>query len=131
VRCRVRLFSQLELRDANIHDESLGRRAVAASPGLDTEAAWQKCLSHTAATPTTTLSTSPHRAATPDLRHCDTLTMVRRKSGQGQRASARCHQLSVATTASAATESGSSSWIVETWLAAAAPPMPIHSAGAA
>jgi hypothetical protein len=38
VRCRVRLFSQLELRDANIHDESLGRRAVAASPGLDTEA---------------------------------------------------------------------------------------------
>ena len=48
-----------------------------------------------------------------------------------QRASARRHQLSVATTASAATGSGSSSWIVDTWLAAAAPPMPIHNAGAA
>jgi hypothetical protein len=48
-----------------------------------------------------------------------------------QRASARCHQVSVATTASPATGSGSSSWIVDTWLAAAAPPMPIHNAGAA
>src|SRR5215217_9159650 len=48
-----------------------------------------------------------------------------------QRASARRHQLRVATTASAATGSGNSSWIVDTWLAAAPPPMPIHSAGAA
>jgi hypothetical protein len=34
----VRLFGQLELRVANIHDESLGRLEVAASPGLDTVA---------------------------------------------------------------------------------------------
>ena len=47
-----------------------------------------------------------------------------------QRASARRHQLSVATTASAATGIGNSSWIIDTWLAAT-PPMPIHSAGAA
>ena len=48
-----------------------------------------------------------------------------------QRASARRHQLSVATTAIAATGSGSSSWSIDTSLAATAPPMPIHSAGAA
>jgi hypothetical protein len=47
-----------------------------------------------------------------------------------QRASARRHQLSVATTATAATGSGSSSWSIDTSLAAAAPPMPIQSAGA-
>ena len=52
------------------------------------------------------------------------------QSGQGHRASARRHQLSVAATAMAATGSGSS-WITDTLLAAAAPPMPIHSAGAA
>jgi hypothetical protein len=46
-----------------------------------------------------------------------------------QRASARRHQLSVTATPIAATRSGSSSWMIDTWLAAAAPPIPIHSAG--
>jgi hypothetical protein len=87
---------------------SLTEHRIAAFPSIKDKAAWARC----------TRCRSMHLIADP-------------KAVGVQRASARRHQLSVATTPIAATRSGSSSWMIDTWLAAAAPPMPIHSAGAA